>query len=272
MGMRVFGIAGLVVAAAVTGAVVGGNVTAAVGAPIADDTVASPPEATVVAEAAADAEGIIFMLEEEKLARDVYLALGDLWGLRIFSNIAAAEQRHLDAMLDLARERGLAGDVPTAAIGSFDNADLQELHDDLVDFGSRSLEDALEVGAIIEEVDINDLETYLAATEADDVATVYENLLRGSRNHLRAFVSQLAAAGVERQPYEMDAAAYEEVLASEVERGGGQSLGDGDSRGQSLDVRSGSGDGIRGPRSGAQNEWSGGDAPRGRGGQGRWTQ
>ena len=39
------------------------------------------------------------MREEEKLARDVYVALGDRWGLRVFENIARAEQRHMDAVV-----------------------------------------------------------------------------------------------------------------------------------------------------------------------------
>ncbi|MDX9934235.1 MAG: DUF2202 domain-containing protein, partial [Sphaerochaetaceae bacterium] len=31
-------------------------------------------------------EGIIYMREEEKLARDVYLAMYERWGIRIFAN------------------------------------------------------------------------------------------------------------------------------------------------------------------------------------------
>ncbi len=42
----------------------------------------------------AEAEGILLMREEEKLARDVYLTLYDKWGLRTFTNIAGAESTH----------------------------------------------------------------------------------------------------------------------------------------------------------------------------------
>ncbi len=227
--------AGLIVAAAVSGAVIGG-VSAAVQGPAgtalaADSAFAAVLETDVPAAVeeesseGGDAEGIRFMLEEEKLARDVYLTLGDLWGLRIFANIAAAEQRHMDAVLTLVESYGLVDQIQVGSVGDFAAEELQILHDDLVDLGSQSVESALEVGAIIEEVDIIDLEAYLTATDADDVITVYENLLRGSRNHLRAFVSQLEAAGIERAPYAMDTVAYAAILATNTERGYG-ALGD----------------------------------------------
>ena len=42
--------------------------------------------------------GLIHMRVEEKLARDVYICLGELWSVRIFQNIQKSEQRHMDAM------------------------------------------------------------------------------------------------------------------------------------------------------------------------------
>lgn len=44
---------------------------------------------------------LTLMREEEKLARDVYWALGDIWTFRIFANISQSEQVHMDAMLAL---------------------------------------------------------------------------------------------------------------------------------------------------------------------------
>ena len=55
------------------------------------DTVISDEEAT----------GLIFMREEEKLARDVYLTLYDVWETAVFDNIASSEQTHMDAVLML---------------------------------------------------------------------------------------------------------------------------------------------------------------------------
>ena len=47
------------------------------------------------------------------------------------------------------------------------------------------------MGAAIEEIDILDLQERLAQTDNADIQQVFNNLLNGSYNHLRAFVSTL---------------------------------------------------------------------------------
>lgn len=180
------------------------------------------PGATTIPAALSDAEadGILFMREEEKLARDVYLGLGELWDLRVFENIAASEQRHMDAILGLIDTHGLT-DPPTAGTtGIFENDDLQTLYDGLMSMGAESVDAALQVGATVEEVDIADLTEYLVDATAPDVVSVYENLLRGSRNHLHAFDRQLGAAGIDRAATVLDTAVYEAIVGTETERGG----------------------------------------------------
>lgn len=174
----------------------------------------------------AEVKGLLYMREEEKLARDVYLTLYDTWQQPTFQNIASAEQTHMDAVKTLLERYEL--DDPTAGqdYGEFTNPDLQSLYDQLVAEGNQSLEAALRVGAAIEEIDILDLEKYLAETEQADIQLVYENLLRGSRNHLRAFVSTLQRQGVTYEPQYMSLAAYDAILSSGVETGGHGSRGD----------------------------------------------
>jgi hypothetical protein len=135
--------------------------------------------------------GLLFMREEEKLARDVYLTLHDLWNLRIFQNIAKSESTHMEAILTLLDRYGLEDPAYNQAVGEFTNPDLQALYDQLVAQGSKSLSDALKVGAAIEEIDILDLETQIAESDQADIVRVYEQLLKGSRNHLRSFTRTL---------------------------------------------------------------------------------
>ena len=85
--------------------------------------------------------------------------------------------------------------------------------------GTKSLIDALEVGATIEEVDIVDIQEYLKDVDNEDIKVVYENLLKGSRNHLRAFVSTLERYGVEYKPQFLSPEEYEEIVTSPMERG-----------------------------------------------------
>ena len=139
---------------------------------------------------ATEKESLLYMREEEKLARDVYTAFYDRYGLRVFSNIAASEQAHMDAVLTLLNRYGLA-DPAAAAPGVFNNDDLQALYDDLIDQGNASLTAALQAAVLIEETDIADLQDGLALTSHADLRAVYNNLLRASQNHLRAFSRQL---------------------------------------------------------------------------------
>ena len=142
-----------------------------------------------------EAYGILYMREEEKLARDVYLALYDIWGVRTFANIAKSEQQHMDAVAYLISAKGLADPAAQAAPGEFQNPALAKLYTDLVAQGSKSIVDALKVGATIEDLDIYDLEKFIAETDDPNTITVYKNLLRGSENHMRSFIGQLSRYG-----------------------------------------------------------------------------
>jgi hypothetical protein len=163
--------------------------------------------------------GLLWMREEEQLAHDVYVALGDMWGLRIFENIAASETSHIDAVASLLDRYGIEDPALGNEPGTFTDPAMQELYDQLVTDGSESLEEALAVGAFIEELDIRDLQTRTATTGIAEIVTVYENLERGSRNHLRAFYSQLVARDVVYEPTQLDQAAFDAIVSSETERG-----------------------------------------------------
>jgi hypothetical protein len=157
-------------------------------------------------------DGILFMREEEKLARDVYLTLYDLWGHPTFDNIASSEQQHMDAIKGLIDRYQLADPVAANGIGQFTDSGLQSLYDQLVAQGSQSLADALAVGATIEEIDILDLAQRLELTDNQDVGRVYQSLDHGSRNHLRAFVSALERYGQTYQPQYLDPATFDAIV------------------------------------------------------------
>ncbi len=169
----------------------------------------------------AETEGILYMREEEKLAHDVYLALYDKWGLSIFQNIANSEQTHTEAVKVLIDRYGLQDPAADQAVGAFTNVKLQELYNQLTAEGGRSLADALRVGAAIEEIDILDLEERLAQTDLADIQMVYQNLLKGSGNHLQAFTSNLTRqTGEMYQPHYLSQAAYQAIVGGAIERGG----------------------------------------------------
>ncbi len=159
--------------------------------------------------------GLVYMREEEKLARDVYAALAPTATQPIFANIGASEQTHMDAVKVLLDRYGIADPAATTAMGQFVNPDLQKLYNDLVAQGGVSLEQALRVGALIEEVDIVDLDAYLQGTNEQAIKLVYDSLENGSRNHLRAFVNNLQRQGVDYQPVKLSTEAYNAIMANQ---------------------------------------------------------
>lgn len=135
---------------------------------------------------------LLFMIEEEKMAGDIYAAFYDMYGLNIFSNIAASEDQHFDALINQAKNIGLDVDqFIYEDSGTFADAELQEMYDTLLTQGSLSLTNALEVGAAIEEKDMVDIAAAADAVEGTSLASVYDNLLNGSANHLEAFQGAL---------------------------------------------------------------------------------
>ena len=159
-------------------------------------------------------EGIAFMREEEKLARDVYIQLGDMWNMNIFSNISRSEDTHMEAVKTLIDLFGFEDPVQDNGVGVFTNQVLQDLHDELMASGSISLPEALLVGGAIEEIDILDLQKFLDQTANSAVIEVYENLLKGSINHLRAFVRIYEKqTGETYQPQFLSQEEYEEILS-----------------------------------------------------------
>ena len=165
-------------------------------------------------------DGLIFMREEEKLARDVYLTMYNKWEMKIFNNISKSEEKHTDAVKMLLDRYSIEDPVQVDEIGIFNNSELQELYNTLISRGNNSLLEALKVGAAIEEIDIIDLENQVnGIVKSEDILLVYNNLLKGSKNHLRAFVRNIGSQGETYTPQYMDVEAYELIINSEMENG-----------------------------------------------------
>jgi len=177
--------------------------------------------ATLPMQTISDAESIslIHMREEEKLARDVYIAMFNKYGLRIFENISISEQTHTDAILQLLTKYAIKDPVGVNAVGVFTDPGLQALYTSLVNSGSVSVIEAYKVGAIIEDLDLNDLKNDLLKVDNQDIILVYQMLSKGSRNHMRNFYSNLKSLGFTYVPqfitqYELDA-----IVNTTMERG-----------------------------------------------------
>ena len=128
-----------------------------------------------------------YLVEEEKLARDVYAYLAANVVSQKFSNIVKSEQTHLDNISALLKKYNFFNPTTTRAPGVFRDAELQDLYNKLIAQGSVSVAAAYQVGVAIEELDISDLQKMMANPAPADVKLAWDQLLKGSQNHLAAF-------------------------------------------------------------------------------------
>ncbi len=163
--------------------------------------------------------GLLLMREEEKLARDVYLELYDQWKIKIFNNIASSEQTHTNAIKVLLSSYDIDDPVISEERGMFTNEKLSDLYSDLVNKGQDSLLDALIIGATIEDLDIKDLNDLLTKTNNEDIQLVYENLRKGSRNHLRSFYSLIEKNGGTYNAQYLTQDEIDSIISGEHEKG-----------------------------------------------------
>lgn len=185
---------------------------------------------------AAEEVHLLFMRAEEKLAHDVYLALGaEFPDYAVFSNIMKSEAKHVESMIDKLEHFGLTDPNIIDGPGEFNADNFGEYFTDNynaltnLDAAASPLLLALKNGALIEELDMHDIiycpEVIVDAV--DDIIDEYEcgmeytdekilirsygNLLEGSRNHLRAFVRQIEANFPEEGTYVAQYLSQEEV-------------------------------------------------------------
>lgn len=133
---------------------------------------------------------LIYLIEEEKLAHDVYTVMYQKYGSNVFNNIAKSETNHQARVLSLLSARGLE-DPRKTSVGSFQNQDLQQLYNKLIEQGNQSVNEAYKVAVAIEELDIADIDKQLTTATDSDIITTLNSLKKASQSHLKAFNRQL---------------------------------------------------------------------------------
>ncbi len=163
---------------------------------------AAPAPATTASTASADA-ALATMLsesrEEERMARDLYAALAAAHGgARPMSVIAKSEDMHYRAVGALLQRYGVSDPSAGRAAGSYAVPELQALSERWLSQGKASLAAAYAVGVELEQRDIADLRTAIAAVSPADVKSVLTRLDGASEHHLAAF--RAAASGATAAP------------------------------------------------------------------------
>jgi hypothetical protein len=167
---------------------------------------------------AEESEDMVFLYQEEKMAKDVYLTLREIYNRPIFVNISNAETHHMQMLRDLADVNGVVFDkkLNRDVVGLFQDEKIQKMYDILIKEGEKSYVDALKVGAKVEEFDIRDINNSIAATSNASLHETYVLLRQASENHLRAFVQNLENQNITYKPLILDADIYNAIISGET--------------------------------------------------------
>jgi hypothetical protein len=183
-----------------------------------------PVDSTPLALGTAAQSALLFQIDEERMARELYTAFGAKWDLQPFARIPSSEARHEAVLRQLATRAGLA--APTAVTGRFDSVEVQQRYDALLALGLESADSALRASAFVEEQDIADLQTLIATTDNATLKAVATALKTASGHHLNAFVGALSARGITYAPKVLTAGEFEAIVG-----GAGRGMGRGRGRG-----------------------------------------
>lgn len=179
-----------------------------VGCSSSSDVDTTSPSESILSQALKDE--ITFMYSEESLAHDVYLALNQIHPSNTLYNIATnSEVKHIEAVNDLAvaydlnmtkyPDTEIPYSISGITSGVYPIERIQELYSLLYEKGIQSEKDAVEVGCIVEVIDVEDLDEAIALAEGDnasDVLSVFNFLQKGSYTHYWAFDKSLKNMGV----------------------------------------------------------------------------
>lgn len=163
-----------------------------------------------------DKEALLFMLEEEKLARDTYMFLDNQWSINQFSNIQKSEQTHMNAVENLLKQNNIEYNI--LPVGEFENQKLQSLYNQFIIDGSINKTNALQIGANIEDLDIVDLQEYIDVISSTAIISVFESLQCGSRNHLRSFLLAIENNGNTYTPQYLSQEEYNTIIINNKEQ------------------------------------------------------
>jgi hypothetical protein len=167
---------------------------------------------------AAEQSSLTYMREEEKLAGDVYTRLNAAWPLKVFANVAISESTHTEAVRQLLLRYQRPDPAANLGAGVYANAELQALYTQLVAKGSGSVIEGLQVAVAIEELDMLDINNHLKTVDNQDIRLVYDNLLKGSRNHLRSFHKNLLQQGGSYTAQYLTQAEFDAIANSAMEK------------------------------------------------------
>ena len=159
----------------------------------------------------AEKASLIYAREEQKVARDLYQQLGEKWLSPVLASNAQAEQKHFDAVKTLLDRFGMT-DPARPAAGQFTDPVLQKMYASLLERGGRSLVEAFNAAAYMEEAEIGDTGKFVEYANRLDIIRGLGTVYAEDRSHLRAYVAELKKLGVDYQPQLLSRSDFDNLM------------------------------------------------------------
>lgn len=127
------------------------------------------------------------LMEEQKLAHDLYDAFANAYATSVFGCVSSEVSTQLTATGNLLTLYAVADPTAGQPPGKFTSAAIQQQYESLLAQGTTSLDSASAAARSLESTSIADLTAAATDLSAPDVLQLYANLLEASQRHLAAF-------------------------------------------------------------------------------------
>jgi hypothetical protein len=171
-----------------------------------------PPRSPNAPLGESDRRTLLYVSEQEKLARDLYASLSETWRLDVFHTTSGSEDIHADALRTLLARYRLPDPSQGLGRGEFTSVDLAERYDDLIARGRFSPVEALKAAASVEELEIQDIGSRLRRVQAPELQNVLENVVASDKHHLRSLVVALRRLGHTYAPSRLPREQFDTIL------------------------------------------------------------
>jgi hypothetical protein len=163
-------------------------------------------------------EGLIFLRNGERLAKDIAHDFMDAYGSHPFFGQSEAERSHGRAVSQLLARYALHDLVDDQRPGEYSDPFWQSEYDFYREQGALGYIDALLVSLEIQEAAVVDLRYWSELSESDVVVVeVLRALLMATRNHLRILNNELESVGFEYTPVYFSEAEYDQIVYGPLE-------------------------------------------------------
>ncbi|MFB6181896.1 MAG: DUF2202 domain-containing protein [Candidatus Magasanikbacteria bacterium] len=163
---------------------------------------------------------LLFMVEEEKMIRDLSYKFYQEYNEGVFEDIYKAENTHYKVVQKFIRDYNLDDPTSKKGVGEFHNPQIQMIHDDLLEQGMENKTEAYKALVNALERDVNDLNENIEKTNKDGILFAYRNLRRSSKNHIRVLMDIVRKKGEKYEPQYLSEAKFNSIKNSSIDSGG----------------------------------------------------